>query len=148
MPRTKKTVAKTEKPAERTKTVKAKEVPVSTKKVIPKAVSASKKENEIVKEIRRQVKVLQNTMKSGKFNEEWDEVGDNYWFKFKGDVSEKHFIIKASMDKKPVYTLYGISPISEYFTVFDTVSIEKDTDEKITLKFTNKLGEFRHQLVF
>ena len=87
-------------------------------------------------------------MKSGKFNEEWDDVGDNLWFKFKGDVSEKHFVIRASKDKKPIFTLFGVSPTAEYFTTIESVSIEKDTDEKITLKFTNRFGEYWHQLEF
>ena len=34
-------------------------------------------------------------MKSNKFTDEWEEVGDSLWFKFKGDRSEKHFVIQA-----------------------------------------------------
>lgn len=140
----------TEKPKETKKVVKA---PAPKKKEVappaPKSVAKkTNRESEIEKEIRRQVKVLQTAMRTCKFNEEWDEVGDYRWLKFKGDASEKHFVIRVSMDKKPTFTLYGISSLSEYNTDIDTVSIESEGTNKIVLKFTNKLGEYRHQLVF
>ncbi len=118
------------------KPVKAPTMPVSVKK-----------ESEVVKEIRRQVKSLQSTMKTNKFTDEWEEVGDAMWFKFKGDTSEKHFVIQAIPEgKKYGYRLFGLSPVCEYNTQIDEVSIGTETDKSVVLRFTNKLGEYTHKI--
>ena len=138
----------TETPVKTNKKAEPTSKPIEKAKVVKTVTSVQKKENETIKEIRRQTKVLQNTMKTGKFTEDWEEVGGNMWLKFKGDESGKHFVVGASCDRKPIFTLYGVSPISEYSTIIDSVILEKESNDKLTLKFTNKLGEYRHQFSF
>lgn len=128
------------------RTVKAKEVQAKPVKAPTTPVSI-KRENEVIKEIRRQVKSLQSTMKTNKFTDEWEEVGDMMWFKFKGDSSEKHFVIQAIPEgKKYGYRLFGLSPVCEYNTQIDDVSIGTESDRSVVLKFTNKLGEYTHKI--
>lgn len=128
------------------RTTKAKEVQVEPVKV-PRTTVSAKKENDTVKEIRRQVKSLQATMRTNKFTDEWEEVGESMWFKFRGDSSEKHFVVQAIPDgRKYGYRLFGLSPICEYNTQIDDVSIGTETDKSVVLKFTNKLGEYTHKI--
>lgn len=149
MPRVSKKAAtpvKQQKATRKPRTTKAKEVQAEPIKV-PKTTVSVKKENDTVKEIRRQVKSLQATMRTNKFTDEWEEVGESMWFKFKGDSSEKHFVVQAIPDgRKYGYRLFGLSPICEYNTQIDEVSIGTETDKSVVLRFTNKLGEYTYKI--
>ncbi len=137
----------TEKAVRTKREVKPKQVQSKVVKAPVKAATV-KKTDETTREIRRQVKSLQSTMKSNKFTDEWEEVGDSLWFKFKGDKSEKHFVIQAIPNgRKYEYRLFGLSPVCEYNTQIDEISIGAESDKSVVLRFTNKLGEYTHKLV-